>query len=141
MYFFVPFFLLERFVLYYTFFSLSTLFRHFFKKLFYSFFEQNKKLVISAFSLFGSSFLLLILRFFLLSFAGCLVLFYNSIFVSFCQHFFWFFYLFFCYYFLFFFCTSLVLIYINIFILLCQCFFKIFLSFLLLYNILSCRVA
>jgi len=31
---------------------LSTLFRHFFKKLFLLFFEQNKKLVISAFSSF-----------------------------------------------------------------------------------------
>ena len=95
-------FSLERFVLYYTFFSLSTLFRHFFKKLFLLIFEQNKKLVISAFFSFLFIFFITNSSVFLLSFAVCLVLFYNSIFVSFCQHFFWFFYLFLCYYFLFF---------------------------------------
>ena len=51
MYFSVPFDV-ERFALYYTFFCLSTLFRHFFQKVFSPFFRQNKKLVIDVFILF-----------------------------------------------------------------------------------------
>ena len=58
-------FLYERFALYYTFFYLSTLFRHFSKKLFLCFLGQNKKLVISLFySILWVHLLLLILKFF-----------------------------------------------------------------------------
>ena len=69
----------ERFALYYTFLCLSTLFRHFSKKLFLLFLRQNKKLVIDVLFYSFSYFFLLILMFSFLFFVCCLVLIYINI--------------------------------------------------------------
>ena len=101
-----PFLCVERFALYYTFLRLSTLFRHFFKKLFLLFLRQNKKLVIDVLFYSFSCFFLLILTFSFLFFVCCLVLIYINILFCKSQYVFWIFLFFFEFFYNAFFCIA-----------------------------------